>query len=181
MSLHDEQQVDQLMVRFEALIRRIEARQTRLESRLAFLYQLVFGAVIVLVASLSFLTIILSRQLPDATAAVTRLNDKFAVVADDMVGIERSVRIIDETMETLPEMIGHVDRIHGGVAFMSQDVTEMSSAVSAIERSVGTMTGSLTDMRQSFEFVEHNVLRMRQDVDRLSQPMRLFNWMNPLW
>jgi len=175
----DEQVLDQAMERFARLIKRIDARQSRIEARVTLLYQFLFGAVIVLVASLSFLTVILSRQIPDATAAVTELNAHFARVADSMDAMERSVRVIDQGVSSLPEIIGHVDQMHGGVAFMSQDVTEIAGAIGTIDASMGTMALSLGDMRQSFQVMELNVERMRQDVNHLSQPMRMFNWMNP--
>jgi hypothetical protein len=34
-------------------------------------------------------------------------------------------------------------------------------------------------MRQSFELVERSVGQMGADVNRLSQPMRMFNFINP--
>lgn len=176
----DDQALDQAMDRFAGLIRRIDARQSRIEARVALLYQLVFGAVVLLVASLSFLTIMLSRQLPDATAAVTRLNGQFARVADNMDQMERSVSSIEVGMQTFPEVIGHVDSMHGGIAFMSQDVTEVAGSVTIIDSNVDTMSRSLADMRQSFQLMEQTVGSMGQDVNRMSQPMRMFNWMNPL-
>lgn len=179
MNAQDEQALDEAIDRFAGLIRRIDARQGRLEARVTLLYQLLFGAVIVLVASLSFLTIILSRQIPDATAAVTGLNEHFARVADNMDAMERSVRVIDEGMRTMPKIIGHVDQIHGGIAFMSHDVTEIAGSIGAIDGSVDAMTLSLADMRQSFQVMEQTVGRMGQDVNHMSQPMRMFNWMNP--
>lgn len=179
MQPNDEQALDQAMTRFAKLIRRIDARQSRIEARVALLYQLLFGAVIVLVASLSFLTIILSRQIPDATAAVTGLNEHFARVADNMDRMEYSVRMIDTGMQTLPEIIRHVDTMHGGVAFMSHDVVAIAGSVTAIDTEVGAMSTSLNDMRQSFRLMEETVGRMGQDVNQLSQPMRMFNWMNP--
>ncbi|WP_462320681.1 hypothetical protein [Halochromatium sp.] len=179
MELKDEQALDQAMDRFAALMRRIDARQSRIEARVALLYQLLFGAVIVLVASLSFLTIILSRQIPDATAAVTGLNEHFAQVADNMDRIEHSMQVIDTGMQSLPTVIAHVDSMHGGVAFMSQDVTQIAQAIAIIDDSVGTMSTNLTDMRHSFRLMEDTVGRMGQDVNQLSQPMRMFNWMNP--
>jgi hypothetical protein len=179
MELRDEQALDQAMERFAGLMRRIDARQSRIEARVALLYQLLFGAVIVLVASLSFLTIILSRQIPDATAAVTGLNVHFAQVADNMDQIEQSMRTIDSAMQSLPDVIGHVDTMHGGVAFMSRDVTEIALSIAAIDQSVGMMSTNLSDMRQSFQLMEGAVGRMGQDVNHLSQPMRMFNWMNP--
>jgi hypothetical protein len=178
-NVNDEQALDRAMDRFAGLIRRIDARQSRIEARVTLLYQLLFGAVIVLVASLSFLTIILSRQIPDATAAVTGLNEHFALVADHMDQMERSMRVIEGGMYSLPNVIAHVDTMHGGVAFMSQDVTAIADSVATIDNRVGTMTTSLTDMRQSFQVMEQTIGVMRRDVNHLSQPMRMFNWMNP--
>lgn len=179
MSRYDEQALDQAMDRFAGLIRRIHARQSRIEARVTLLYQLLFGAVVVLVASLLFLTVMLSRQLPDATTAVTRLNTHFAGIADNMDRMELSVRSIEAGMQSLPQVIGYVDTMHGGIAFMSQDVTEIAGSVALIDGSVDNMTQSLTDMRASFQVMEQTVGRMGRDVNHMSQPMRMFNWMSP--
>jgi hypothetical protein len=56
----------------------------------------------------------------------------------------------------------------------------MSSALSAIEQGVAGITLNLATMRGSFELMEHTVGNMSQDVNHMSQPMRMFNWLNPL-
>jgi hypothetical protein len=63
---------------------------------------------------------------------------------------------------------------------MSDDVQALAQTVAGMDASVSAMQLHLTDMRQSFELMEQNIGRMGADVNHMSEPMRLFNWMNPL-
>ncbi|MEA3640639.1 MAG: hypothetical protein VBE63_11945 [Lamprobacter sp.] len=178
--MNDAEALDLAIGRFAGLVRRIDAQQRRIEVRVKLLYQLLFGAVVVLVASLSYMTVMLSLQLPEATATVTLLNDRFAGIADNMDRMERSVRSIQMEMRVLPELIGHVDSMHGAVAFMSHDMLDIAGAVAQMDSSVEHISSSLTHMRGSFEVMQQTVGGMGRDLNQMSQPMRLFNQMNPL-
>ncbi len=176
----DEDLLDDAVDRFARLFRAIEVRQSRIESRLVWLYQLAFIAFVILVASISFMTIILSQQVPGMTAAITHMNGRFSEIADDMVNMERSVGLMGTNMDTLPRMVSHVDEIHGSVAFMSHDVSAMAGHMASIDAGVGAMELNILDMRQSFEVMDLTVGRMGKDVNHMSQPMRMFNSLNPL-
>jgi hypothetical protein len=165
--------------RFAALMHHVDERQTRTENRLTSLFALSLVAFVIVVVSLSFLTIILSRQVPSMTAAIAAMNTRFADIADDMVAMERSVADMRANMDTLPLLVGHLDGIHGSVAFMSNDVASMSGDLGTLDDTVIGLSSSIHDMRQSFQVMEQNVGRMGTDVNHLSQPMRLFNFFNP--
>jgi hypothetical protein len=174
-----DQQLDQAFARFLAFIGQMNARQTQLEQRVTYLYLLSLVAFVLLVSTLSFLTIILSQQVPDITAAIEDMNGRFAVIADDMVAMDRSIADMQRHMETMPALVSHLDDIHGGVGFMSNDVATMALTVGSMDDTVLGMSASLGDMRLSFEVMEHSVSRMGTDMRHLSQPMRMFNFFNP--
>jgi hypothetical protein len=179
MQTQDEQQLDRALERFTALMRHIDARQTRMENRLTGLFALSLVAFVIVVVSLSFLTIILSQQVPGMTGAITEMNQRFGQIAEDMVAMERSVAAMGRNMDSMPRLVGHMDQVHGSVAFMSNDVAAMAGDLGALDLSVVGMTAQLGDMRQSFEIMEQSVARMGADVNHMSQPMRMFNFMNP--
>jgi outer membrane murein-binding lipoprotein Lpp len=180
MDARDEDRLDEAIARFGRLVRAIEQRQSRTESRLAGLYQLTFIAFILVVASIAFLTIILSQQVPEVSAAISTMNRQVARVADDMDRMERTVQGIGRDMGSLPVIMAEMDRMHASVGFMSSEVGAMAGSMTGMNTSVAAMQMNLTDMRQSFEVMEFNVGRMGSDVNQLSKPMRMFNWMNPL-
>ncbi len=68
MNLDDDERLDQAIERFGSIVERLQARQDRLEHRLVTLCVAI--AFTVVVASLSFLVIILFQQLPGLTAAI---------------------------------------------------------------------------------------------------------------
>jgi len=175
----DEDRLDEAIARFASLIRAMEQRQSRIEARLASLYQLTFVAFGVVVASIAFLTIILSSQAPEITAALTAMNGRFAEVSDDMVRMERTVRTMGTDMKKMPVIVAKLDRMHGSVSTMSYDLGEMAGTIGEIDDQIAMMGVTIGDMRQSFQVMEQTVGRMGVDVHHMSQPMRMFNWMNP--
>jgi uncharacterized protein YoxC len=175
----DDARLDRALERFGALMRQVDERQTRMENRITGLFALSLVAFVIVVVSLSFLTIILSRQVPSMTAAIAEMNTRFADIADDMVAMERSVARMRADVDTLPRVVWHMDGIHGSVAFMSNDVASMAGDLGTLDDTVIGLSASVHDMRQSFEFMQQNVGRMGTDVNHLSQPMRMFNFFNP--
>jgi len=179
LNLDDDERLDQAIERFATIVERLHARQDRLEHRLATLYQGAAIAFTVVVASLSFLVIILSQQLPGMTSAIGQMNDRFANVAANMAHMDRSVARMKGNMERFPEIVANVDRIHFGVAELSNDVEAMGATMAAIDLDLGTMAANIGDLRQSFEVMEVNVGLMGRDVNHLSSPARVINQFNP--
>lgn len=174
-----DQQLDRTIARFMAFIGQMNARQTQLEQRVTNLYLLSLVAFVLVVSTLSFLTIILSQQVPGITAAIEDMNARFAVIADDMVAMDRNIANMQQHMEIMPSLVSHLDDIHGSVGFMSNDVASMALTVDTLDDTVLGMSASLGDMRLSFEVMEQSVGRMGADMRHLSQPMRMFNFFNP--
>lgn len=179
LNLDDEERLDRTIEQFSRLIGGLQSRQSRLEHRIVTLYQIAAGAFAVVVASLSFLVVILSQQVPGMTAAITQMNDRFSAVAADMARMDRTIAKMQENMGHLPEIVANLDRIHLGVATMGDDVATLGETLVTMDQDLGGMTVSIADMRQSFELMEVNVARMGRDVNHLSTPARIMNQFNP--
>ncbi len=179
LNLDDDERLDQAIERIANIVERLHARQERLEHRIATLYQGVAIAFTVVVASLSFLVIILSQQLPGMTAAIRQMNDRFANVAANMAHMDRSVGQMKGNVDRFPEIVANLDRIHFGVAGLSDDVGAMGATMAGIDLDLGAMAANIGDLRQSFEVMEVNVGRMGRDVNHLSSPARVINQFNP--
>lgn len=180
MQLHDQERLDRAIDQFERIIRRLDGRQSVLEHRITTLYQVASITFAVIIFTLSFLVIILSTQVPGMTAAIENMNLRFGRIADNMVRMERTVLDMENYMSTLSEIIANVDHVHGSVADMTGDVGQMGEALAAIDSDLGRVSATVADMRDSFAVMEHRVREMGRDVNRMSQPMRLFNQFNPL-
>jgi uncharacterized protein YoxC len=178
-TLDDNERIDQAIDRLGRLISRLESRQTKLEHRLINLYQTAAIAFAVVVASLSFLLIILSHQVPKMTTAIGEMNTRFERVAIDMARMERTVMQMNDHMAAFPEILANVDHVHAGVAGMGEDVSALAGSLVTMDRDLAVMGTSIADMRQSFEIMEVNVGRMGLDVNQLSTPARIFNQFNP--
>ena len=179
LELDDEERLDQAIDRLGAILRRLEGRQTRIEHRLTTLYQIAFVAFVVIVASISFLVVVLSSQAPGITVAIDQMNTRFASVAENMARMDHTVAAMRGHVDSLPAIIHNVDRIDHQVGAMSGNVAAMGDALVAIDRDIARLTVGVGDMRASFEIMETRIGSMSNDVNHMSQPMRMFNFMNP--
>ena len=179
-TVDDNERIDATIERFARVIQRLEHRQARLEGRMSSLYQSAAVAFGIMVVSLSFLVIVFWRYVPVMNAAIGEMNHRFSLVADDMVRMDHRVGQMDGHLYSFPRIVENIDRIHGSVGTMSDDVSALGVSVVAIDRDMGLMNASVGDMRHSFEIMEINVGDMRRSVDHLSKPMQFFNQMNPL-
>mgnify|MGYP001812692812 CR=1 FL=1 len=175
----DEERLDEAVDRFERIITALETRQSDLEHRLANMVRLAFVAFTLIVASISFLVIILSRQVPEMTEAIGAMNTRFASVANDMARMDRIVANMSGNMNAMPDMVANVDRIGASVAGMTGQVENIAGTLQAIDADVAGMALAVTDMRGSFELTEASLRAMGLDVNRMSGPFRMFNQINP--
>lgn len=177
--LEDAEHLDQAIERFARIIERIQIRQSQAEHKLLNLYRMAAIAFALVVASLSFLVIILSQQFPAMTGAITDMNDRFTTVANNMARMDRSVSHMESSMERFPEIVANLDGMNASVTEMALDVRTMRAVMGVMDEQMKTMSLSVADMRQSFELMEANLLRIGHDVSRLSAPAKMFNQFNP--
>jgi len=171
--------LDQSIDRLGDIIQRLEVRQNGIERRFNMLYQTAAVALTIIVLSITLLVVVLSLQLPQMTTAMLEMNDKFSSVSKNMARMDRVIDEINSDMQSLPQIIGHVDRVNSSLLTMNGGVSMIGEDMVRIDNSIGGITLSVTDMRNSFYYMEGNVGGMGRDVNNLSQPMRIFNRMNP--
>jgi len=73
-----------------------------------------------------------------------------------------------------------VDRIHFGVAELSDDVGAMGATMANIDLDLGAMAADIGDLRQSSAVMEVNVGLMGRDMNHLSSPARIINQLQTL-
>jgi len=175
----DSRQLDQALASFSEVLKIMHQQQQQLEQQSARRHHIAMSGFVVLVASLSLLLLVLSRQLPVMTNTVDTMNQYFTSITDDMGFMRRSMAAMDRNVQSMPVMLRHIDHIHTGVSQISADVDSMAAHMQTITLSMDQVTGGVVDMRHSFEIIDDSVDRMTRDVRRMSQPMKLFNQMNP--
>ncbi len=175
----DEANLELAVEKLNRVIRVLGEQNFHLEQRLATLYRFFFIAFSLLVISLSFLVIILAKQMPQITHAIAKMNGYFATVSNEMSRVDRSMQVMEENMDSMPSIISNVDRIHGDMAYLSSDIGKMSMTMDNMDDNMGWMTTNLADMRHSFGIMDHTVYGMGRSVNQMSTPMRMFNWMIP--
>jgi methyl-accepting chemotaxis protein len=171
--------LDHSIDRLGLVLQRIEERQNAIEGRVQSLYHTAAVALAVIVVSITLLVVVLSYQLPHMTTAMIEMNDKFSRVSKDMAKIDLVVADMNVNMQSLPQIISHVDRVNSSLVAVDTSVSLIGDNMLRIDNSLGNINASVRDMRGSFHFMEGNVARMGRNTNHLSQPMRMFNWFNP--
>jgi len=179
MSPKDEANLELAIDKLDRVIRALGEHNFQLEQRLATLYRSFFVAFSLLVLSISFLVIILSRQMPDIAHAIATMNAYFTTVSNEMSRVDRSMRIMKQNLGSMPHIITHVDRINGDMTYLSNDVGTMATTMDNMDDNMGRMTVNMADMRNSFEAMDQTVYGMGRSVDQMSKPMHMINWMMP--
>ena len=177
----DDKRLNESLEKLDRILRRMEKRQAKVEQRVVDLYQTAFIALAVIVISIALLVVILSRQLPSMTSTIVAMNAHFTNVADDMARMDGTIQKMHRGMDSLPVIITHVDRVHGDVGSMIHDIDMVGDSFGYIDHRMVDMSTSVGDMRNSFQHMEYTVDYMGRDINDMSQPMRLFNKMNPFW
>lgn len=175
----NEARIDEAIDRLQHVIQLLGERQEFLDRRISALSRLALFDLFAVVLSISLLVIILSVQAPELRTAVATMNLHFGAMSDDMYNIRRSMARMTEDVSALPGIIREVDSIQGSVGQMSNRIGTMSTRVGTMNTNLGLMTQQVNDMSLSFAVMDDTVMRMMQDVNHLSKPMRMFNQMNP--
>jgi cell division protein FtsL len=171
--------IDEAIDRLQRIIRLMDERQAVLDRRVSALSKLALLDLFAVVLSISLLVIILSLQAPELRGAVATMNVHFAAISDDLLSIRQSMARMTNDVASLPEIVRHVDSLHGDVGKMTGSVGAMTERVSSMSTQVTHMSQQVNDMTLSFRVMDDTITRMTQDVRHLSKPMRLFNQMNP--
>jgi uncharacterized protein YoxC len=174
-----EERIDTSVKKLQTVLGLLNDQQAAVERRLALVSRMALIAFFIVVASISFLVIILSTQVPQMAVAIDTMNRYFGDISDDMYTMRRSMRMMTENVDSMPGMVASIDSIHSDVDLMSGDVSLMTGHMSAIDGSLGQLTLHVGDMGQSFRIMDQSVLQMTRDVNQMSKPMRIFNQINP--
>jgi methyl-accepting chemotaxis protein len=175
----DQERIDEAIDRLQRVIRLLGERQEFLDRRISVLSRLALFDLFAVVLTISLLVIILAVQAPELRNAVATMNIHFGVMSDDMYSIRRSMARMTEDVASLPGIIAQVDNIHGSVGQMSGSIGTMTGRVATMNTNLGLMNLQVNDMSLSFAVMDDSLMRMMQDVNHMSKPMRFFNQMNP--
>ncbi|TVP92728.1 MAG: hypothetical protein EA347_01455 [Thioalkalivibrio sp.] len=152
-----------------------------LAQRLNFLYRVTFLGLALVLGALFFLVIVISAQMHNMNRVIAVLNDHVGEINQDMNRMLATVSRLDRNMEGMSGIVLRMDDINGSVETIAVDMVEVNRHMAALDRDVDQLSAHVGDMRQSFNAVDGNMGLLANDMQHLSQPMRLFNQFNPFW
>jgi len=178
---HREAILEESVIKLKNIIEMQQTRQQTVVRRVDMLYKISFIAFTVIVFSMSLLMIVMASQMPELTKSIGNMNTHFASITEDMEVMRHKMHIMQDSVSSLPPIIQGIDTMQSSTGDMSGNVAQMTNHMLRINQNLSQLSHSVTDMQQSFKTVDNTVLDMRGDVQHLSQPIRLFNTMNPFW
>ncbi|WP_019626206.1 hypothetical protein [Thioalkalivibrio sp. ALJT] len=152
-----------------------------LAQRLNFLYRVTFLGLALLLAALFALVIVVSAQMNNMNRVISAVNNHMGEINQDMNRMLATVSRLDSNMEGMSGVVLHMDKINHSVDTISMDMFEINRHVALLDRDVEQMSTHIGDMQQSFRAVDGNMGLLADDMQRMSQPMRMFNQFNPFW
>lgn len=155
-------------------------RQNETIRRVGALYRVSLIAFAVLLLSMSFMIVVLALSLPNLTGAIVQMNTHFAEITADMEVMRERMHAMRRNMESLPDIVRNMDAMNASTLDMSARVAEMRQAMAQMTVDIDAMSASVADLRHSFDLMNITVANMQGNVQHMSTPMRMFNFLNPL-
>jgi prophage DNA circulation protein len=152
-----------------------------LTNRLNFLYRVTFLGLALVLGALFFLVIVISAQMSNMNRVISVLNGHVGEINQDMNRMLATVSRLDTNMEGMAGIVRRMDDINGSVGTIAVDMGEVHRHMAALDRDVERLSAHVGDMRESFHVMDGNMGLLADDVQHMSQPMRLFNQFNPFW
>jgi hypothetical protein len=172
--------INESLERFE----RIMAIRTELNlgiaRRVSFLMRSSFIGFGLVVGAFFFMILVLSTQMDQVTTLITTMNTHFSSMNDDMDYMLSAMAEMDHHVGHLPRIVSHMDGMYHDMQTIALNMAQIHQDMVAMTGDLGQLGGNVTDMRHSFRGVDTSVQIMRQDVQHMSAPMRMFNFFNPM-
>lgn len=151
------------------------------DSRVSALYRLSLISFSILVISISSLVILLAAQMPNVSKAIMTMNTHFAAITENMERMRQDMGEMEAYINSLPDIVTHMDHMHSNIVSMDDHINTMAIKMDSIEGNLAQVVNRVGNMRESIQWVDSSVYFMRSDLQRMSSPMRMFNFFNPFW
>jgi len=181
MSDQNEQTLDQATMLCESIAkfnRSVQLRNgmhMRIGKRITFIIRVgMFSMAIVAVAFL-LLVLVLSSKIYIMVDAMDVMNKYFSSMADNMAKMDHVIKYMDRDVGAMPAIVSEVQGMNIAVQTLHRSVTTMSGDLATMTGNVGRMGGSVAHMTGNFQKMDSSVSGIGQDVNTMSQPMKVFD------
>ena len=175
----DQTRIDEIAIGFNHLLDQQFAMHLRVARRTTALVRYGMVSLGVIGISMFLLLLTLSFQIKPMITAVGKMNDDFTLIAEDMTTMKAAVLAMQTQVAEMPAMAGEMDQMRGHVRDIAGSMHNLSLRMDNLDTNMGSITQGVTRMAGSFGVLNQTVGVMGSDVNTLSGPMRVFNWMTP--
>lgn len=152
----------------------------RVAKRVTFLLRTSFMGFGLIIGAFFVMALILSTHIKHVTTTITTMNTHFTHMNDDMDQMLIAMGSMDKNVNTLPDMVAHINKMYHSVDRMADDMRVIHANMASINHSMGSLSQKVTDMKISFRYLDSSMSTMRNNVNHMSSPMKLFNSFSPL-
>jgi len=107
----------------------------------------------------------ITYRMTDMSGYMKEMNQKFAVVADNVKDMRQSVDSMSQYISSMPEMTESINSMRVNIA---------DQHIGLMDRNICTMSMNMMNMSQQFISVSNKLGIMSYDVNRMSALIRMF-------
>ena len=175
----DQVRIDEIANGFNHLLDQQFAMHLRVARRTTALVRYGMVSLGVIGISMLLLLLTLSWRIKPMITAVGKMNNDFTLIAEDMTVMKTAVLDMHSQVAEMPIMAAEMERMRGNVQDIASSMHLLSQRMGNLDTNMASITQGVTRMAGSFGVMNQTVGVMGSDVNTLSGPMRVFNWMTP--
>ena len=176
----DQSRIEEIASGFNHLLDQQFAMHLRVARRTTGLVRYGMVSLGVIGISMFLLLLTLSWWIKPMIDAVSKMNHDFTAIAEDMTVMKSAVLEMQVHVAEMPVMAAEMDLMRGNVRDITTSMDLVSRRMSNLDTNMASITQGVTRMAGSFGVMNQTVGVMGSDVNTLSGPMRIFNWMAPV-
>lgn len=176
----DQLKLHQIADHFQGILDHQFAMHLRVARRTTALIRIGLFSLGVIAVAMLLLLVTLNYQIKPMIEAVDTMHRHFSHISTDMDVMKEAILEMDANVAQMPVMAGEMGQMQGSVRDMTLTMGDLAARMRNLDTNMANITQSVGRMTATFAVMNQTVGTMGQDVNRMSGPMRAFNWMNPL-
>lgn len=175
----DQQKLEAIAASFRGILDQQFAMHVRVARRTTALIRIGMISLAVIGVAMLLLLMTLAYQINPMIEAVDTMNRHFTNISQDMKVMKEAILEMEGNVAQMPAMSKEMDRMQGSVRDMTGAMDSLAQRMGNLDGNMASITQSVTHMTRTFAVMNQTVGIMGADVNRMSGPMRAFNWMTP--
>ncbi len=153
----------------------------RIGTRTTYIIRYGMAGLLLIVVALFFLIYTLTgnmraitTHMVDISANIHHMSTRFDNVTKDMRGMRTAMESMNRNISGMSKSIEVMPKMNQTISQIGDELSEMNLTIGQMDKNIYNMNGHLGRMDHRFGTLINQMGAMRNDVDRISAPMRFF-------